>query len=807
MWSDVRYALRLLAKNRGFSIIAILTLALGIGANTSIFTVANAVLLRPLAYSDPDRLVLVSMSNPELGTTTGPLSFPCYTFLHDHSRSFSGMAAFTNESFNLTQGTEPQQLPAARVSADFFRVLGVRPMLGRDFAPEEDKPGSKPVVVIGHSLWMRRFAGSRNILGQTIDLNTQRYTIIGIAPAGFQFAPLGGAAVDIWAPRVFDLNLATPQQIQAGAQFLDAVARLKPGVSIEQARAETNVINRQYQRELATMADTNPKFTVSVRELREQLVANVRPAVLILFGAVGLVLLIACANVASLLLSRAVGRKKEVAVRMALGATRADLIRQLLTESLLLAMIGGALGVLLSSWTTHALASLAQRNLPRFEDIRIDGVVLAFATGISLVTGILFGLVPALQTSGGDLNAGLRDESRGSTSGRVHNRLRATLVIGQVALSVTLLIGSGLLIRSFVHLLNVSPGVDASNVLTMSISLPPSRYTANPRMVSFFNEVIEQAKNIPGVRSAAGSSALPVSPSRFSPALLEGQPAIPLAQRPVMVLEMISPSYFETMRTPLLAGRMFTEHDDAQAPLVAIVNQTLAHRYWPNERAVGKNIYLGRLTVPMQVVGVTADIKNVKLAGAASPEIYMPFAQRPWRTINLILRTTGDPRTLIATARHLVASVDKDQPVTDVRTLEEVLAASRTQPRLMMLLLGVFSGVALVLALVGIYGTLSYLVAQRTQEMGIRIALGAGSNDILAMVMRQGMTITLAGVAIGLALSLVATRLLSSLLYQVSKTDPVTFVGVVVVFALVALLASYIPARRATRVDPTMAMR
>lgn len=807
MWSDVRYALRLLAKNRGFSIIAILTLALGIGANTSIFTVANAVLLRPLAYSDPDRLVLVSMSNPELGTTTGPLSFPCYTFLHDHSRSFSGMAAFTNESFNLTQGTEPQQLPAARVSADFFRVLGVRPMLGRDFAPEEDKPGSKPVVVIGHSLWMRRFAGNRNILGQTIDLNTQPYTIIGIAPAGFQFAPLAGAAVDIWAPRVFDLNLATPQQIQAGAQFLDAVARLKPGVSIEQARAETNVINRQYQRELATMADTNPKFTVSVRELREQLVANVRPAVLILFGAVGLVLLIACANVASLLLSRAVGRKKEVAVRMALGATRADLIRQLLTESLLLAMIGGALGVLLSSWTTHALASLAQRNLPRFEDIRIDGVVLAFATGISLVTGILFGLVPALQTSRGDLNAGLRDESRGSTSGRVHNRLRATLVIGQVALSVTLLIGSGLLIRSFVHLLNVSPGVDASNVLTMSISLPPSRYTANPRMVSFFNEVVEKAKNIPGVRSAAGSSALPVSPSRFSPALLEGQPAIPLAQRPVMVLEMISPSYFETMRTPLLAGRMFTEHDDAQAPLVAIVNQTLAHRYWPNERAVGKNIYLGRLTVPMQVVGVTADIKNVKLAGAASPEIYMPFAQRPWRTINLILRTTGDPRTLIATARHLVASVDKDQPVTDVRTLEEVLAASRTQPRLMMLLLGVFSGVALVLALVGIYGTLSYLVAQRTQEMGIRIALGAGSNDILAMVMRQGMTITLAGVAIGLALSLVATRLLSSLLYQVSKTDPVTFVGVVIVFALVALLASYIPARRATRVDPTMAMR
>ncbi len=803
---DLRYALRVFAASPGFSLIAILTLALGIGANTSIFTVANAMLLRPLPYFHPERLAVVSLSNPSEGTALGIFSYSRFTFIRDNSKSFAGISAFTEESFNLTDAGDPEQLPAARVSASFFRVLGVPLALGRDFRPEEDTPSGKPVVVISHRLWMRRYAGNSAVLGRSINLNTQSYTIVGVAPAGFQFGLLS-TDVNIWAPRVFDLNLATPQQIQAGAGFLNAVVRLRPGISMEQAQVEMNVLNRQYQREYAALADASPMNTIVIGGLHEQLVNNIRPTVLILFSAVMLLLLIACANVASLLLSRSLARKKEIAVRIALGATQADLIRQLLTESVLMACAGGVLGMSLGAWATQGLVALAGQSLPRIRELRTDGFVLAFGLAMSLLTGVVFGLLPALQASRADINTGLREEGRGTAGGRGRNRLRAALVLAQVALAVILLIGSGLLIRSFVHLLQVSPGFDSENVLTMNIPLPPSRYAANSQMSAFCSQVVERASHIPGVRSAAVSSALPLNPSRFSPALLEGQPAVPMPQRPLMVLEMISPSYFQTMGTALLSGRTFTEHDDEKSPWVAVVNQALVRRFWPNQNPIGKRIYLGRLTTPMEVVGVTADIRNVALVSEASPEIYMPFAQRPWRSIDLILRTSGDPHTFIATARHLVATVDKEQPVTDVRTLDEVLAESRTQPRLIMFLLGVFSSAALLLAMVGIYGTLSYLVEQRTQELGIRMALGASRADILAMVMRQGMTITLGGVVVGTALSLVLTRLLSKLLFQVSGTDPVTYFAAAVAFAVVALVASYIPARRATRVNPLLAMR
>ena len=489
--------------------VAILTLALGIGANTSIFTIANAVLLRPLPYRDADRMVLLSLYNPSQRTAIGVFSFLRFTFLQDHSKSFSGIAGFTNESFNLTERGDPEQLPAARVTADFFRVLGVQPALGRDFRPEEDTPAGKPVVMISHKFWMRRYAGSPGVLGQAINLNTQPYTIIGVTPAGFQFGFIG-SDVDIWAPKVFNLNLATPQQIQAGAGFLNAVARLKPGVSRDQAQAEMDVLNRQYLRENPALPDADPKFTIGAADLREQLVANVRSAVLILFGAVGLVLLIACANVASLLLSRALGRRKEMALRSTLGATRGALLRQLLTESVLLAMIGGTIGVVLSIWSAGALAALARQSLPRVEEIHVDGVVLAFSIAVSLLTGILFGLIPSLQTSRADLNSSLRDESRGTTGGKGRNRLRSALVMSQVALAVILLIGSGLLIRSFIGLMNVSPGVDSSNLLTMSIALPPVRYTANEKMVAFFGQLVDREQALPGVRSAAVTSALPL---------------------------------------------------------------------------------------------------------------------------------------------------------------------------------------------------------------------------------------------------------------------------------------------------------
>jgi len=802
---DIRFAVRLFAKNPAFTIIAILTLALGIGATSAIFTVANAVLFEPLPFANPSSLVLVSLAGPD--SATGFFSYARYTFLRDHAQSFAGLAAFTNESFNLsTSGSDPEQLAAARVSSEFFHVLGVQPAMGRTFLSEEDTPSGKPVVLISHELWMRRFGGNAGILGQTVTLNTQPYTIIGVMPAGFQFGFAGGHP-DIWAPRVFDLNLITPQQVQGGIMFLNAIARLKPGGSHEQAQAEIRLLDKQYQHDNSALPDADPKYGLIAADLREQLVGGTRPAILLLFGAVVLVLLIACANVASLLLSRALVRKKEIALRTALGATRGTLIRQLLTESVLLALIAGALGVFLSLWATRALASVAAQVLPRAGEIQANGAVLVFSLAISLLTGLLFGLMPALETSRADLNAGLRDEGRGSTAGRGRAWMRATLVAGQVALSVTLLIGSGLLIRSFVQLLNVGPGVDTDNTITMNIALPPARYTSSQQIIAFFDDLVRRVENVPGVRAAALASALPVNPVRSSPALPEGQPAVPLMQRPMMNLNMIGPGYFRAMGTPLLRGRDLNEHDDARAPRVAVINHTLAKRFWPNEDAVGKHILLGRMTAPLEVVGETGDIKNVSLASAASPEIYVPYAQVPWRSMNLVVRTAGDPQLMTATIRRQVTSIDKDQPVTAVRTLDELFAASRAHPRLMMLLIGVFSAAAFLLAVVGLYGTLSYLVSQRTQEVGIRMALGAGRGDILAMVIRQGMTIALCGVAGGLALSFAAVRLMSGLLFEVSLTDPVTYAASAVAFSLVALLASYMPARRATRVDPSVAMR
>jgi len=805
LWQDVRYGVRMLARSPSFSLVATFTLALGIGSNTAIFTVANALLLRPLPYANPERLVLISASTPSQGAAQRPFSFPRYTFLEEHYRSLSGMAAFTPETFNLTDGGEPEQLAAARVSKRFFEVLGVRGIVGRTFLPDEDKPGGKAVVLISHSLWTRRFASDPHVLGRTLTLDSRPYTIVGVTPLGFQFA-FAGATVDVWAPKVFELNLATPDQIQRGAGYLNAVARLQTGIMAEQAQAEMNVLNQQYLREYPKMADADPKLVLSVGDLRDQLVANARPAVLILFGAVGLVLLIACANVASLLLSRALGRRKEIAVRAALGASRARLIRQLLTESVLLAMMGGILGLLVSDSATQALTSLAQGNLPRIEEIRTDGAVLTFSLVISLITGVLFGLMPALEISRADLNRSLRDEARGTT-GKGRNRLRAALVISQVALSIVLLIGAGLLIRSFTRLVNVNPGFEPGNVLTMNVTLPPARYGANPPMVAFFDQLLPDVERTPGVQSAAIASALPLNPSRFTPVLLEGQPPLPVAQRPVLAIETISPAYFATMRTPLVRGRLFTARDNAQAPGVAIVNQALARRYWPGANPIGKHIHLGTRVVPVEVVGVAGDIKNITLSAEPQPEIYLPFPQLPWRSMNLVVRTAGDPHGVATSLRREVAALDRDQTVTAIQTLEEVLGASRARPRLVAFLLGVFSTAAMLLAVVGIYGTISYSVAQRTQELGIRMALGAGRGEILAMVVRQGVALTLAGVLLGWSVSLACTHTMSSLLYDVSPVDPATFLSSALLFGGAALLASYMPALRATCVDPATALR
>jgi putative ABC transport system permease protein len=801
----VRYALRLLAKSPAFAAIAIFTLAIGIGANTAIFSVANALLLRPLPYSDPDRLVLISQAKKLSSTRQGPLSWLRFQQVNELSRSFTGVAAFTNEAFTMTGLGDPEQFRGARVSWNFLDILGIPPALGRSFTPAEDTPGGDSVALISHSLWSRRFASGPSAIGAQITLDSRQYTIVGVLPEGFRFDLFGGDC-DIVTPRVYELNIATPAQIQAGAGFLNYVARLRPGVTMARAQAEMDTLAAQYRAAFPKNPDSDPSMVVQVGNLRDEMVSTARPAVLILFGAVSVVLLIACANVASLLLSRALGRRREIALRTAIGAPRLSLIRQLLTESLLLAVLGGALGTLLSAWGVRAIAAMAQGNLPRAQDIRTDGSVLLFTAGISLLAGLLFGLAPALQISRPDLIAVLRSEGRGATSGRRRNLLRNLLVVSQVALSVLLLIGAGLLVRNFAQLRGASAGFDPRNLLTMNISLPTARYDKN-RQILFFDDVLRRVRTVPGVRSAVIDSSLPLNASRLSPALAEGQPMVPLAERPLFNIHTMSPGYVETMRLPLLAGREFTGHDGAQDPKVILVNQAAVRRYWSNENAVGKHVLLGRGTVPIEIVGVLGDVRNINLAADTQPEIYLPYAQLPTSSMHLVVRTAGDPHAFVNAVRAKVFEADRDQPVTAIRTMDEVLESGAAQPRFTTSLLGGLSLTALILAIVGIYGAISYSVAERTQEMGIRMALGAARLDILRLVLRQGILLAGAGIAIGLGAALALTRLLGSLLYHVSVTDPVTFGACALLFTAVAILASYIPARRATRVDPVIALR
>jgi putative ABC transport system permease protein len=803
MWIDVPYAVRMLAKSPGFALVAILTLALGIGANTAIFTVANALLLRPLPYANPGRLALLFADRR--GQLQG-FSYLRYSLLRDQTRSFSGVAAFASDTFNLTGRGDPEQLSSARVSANFFDVLGVHPELGRTFAANGDQPEAKPEVMISHSLWLRRFGVAKDIIGESVELDSRDYTIIGVLPSGFTFSELG-ANVDIWSPRVFEHSLASAERVRLGVGYLYGVARLESGSTEDQAQAEMDVLNRQYQRDNPGRPDVDPNQKVVVRDLQQQVVANFRPALLVLMGAVGFVLLIACANVASLLLSRALGRKKEIAIRAALGASRGALVRQLIVESLLLAMVSGICGILFSQWCTHVLASLTLSNLPRMADARIDLPVLAFTVAISLASGILFGLAPALQLSKPDLNTVLRDEGRGSTGSRGRNSARNLLVIAQVALSMVLLVGSGLLIRSFVRLQTVNLGFDPAHVLTARIALPPTKYATPLQQITFYNRVLKAVQSLPGVHVATITSALPLNPSRRSPMLPEGQPIVPFGQRPILNIQTISPDYTRVLRVPLLRGREFTDHDNADAPGVAIVNEAVVRRYWPNDNPIGKRVWLGQRPQPVEVVGVFSDLKNVTLGDDASPEVILPFPQLPWPLLNLSVRTAGDPHGLISAIRRQVFEVDKDQPLTDVRTMDELIGSASAQPRLTMLLLGVFSATALILAIVGIYGVIAYSVAQRTQELGIRMALGADQGDVLKLVVGHGLGLTLAGMAIGLAGAFLFTRLMSSLLYQTSATDPVAFAASALLFTAVALLASYLPARRATRIDPTDALR
>jgi putative ABC transport system permease protein len=797
---DFHFGARQLGKNPGFTLMAILTLALGIGANTAIFTVASSLLLRPFSYPDPQQLVSIVVKNK---TEASDGTLVRYELLRDHNQSFQAVAAWTNDNLNLTGHGEPLQVPVARVSANFFSMLGVRPQFGRTFSDDEGRPEGKPVMILSHSLWSGRFGSDPDIIGQTVTLDTTPHTVVGVLPAKEQFPFVGQA--DIWIPRYFEFSLMTPQRLRMGVGYLSYVARLRPGTTLAQAQAEMDILNQQYREQNPAAPDA--AHTMSIELLRELLVADVRGKVLVLSGAVALVLLIACANVTSLLLSRALARRREIAVRTALGASRGEIVRQLLIESVLLALVAGVLGVGLSWIATRALVTWAAGQIPQGIPISMDLRVLLFTLAISLLTGIIFGAFPALQLSKVDLNTTLRDEGRGTSAGHTRARMKSLLVVGQVALSLLLLIGAGLLLRSFGRLLRIDPGFDSHNVLTMNVSLPTAKYRKSQQQIAFFDELLRRVSSLPGVRNAAISAALPLSAKRITPLLPEGQPDVALAQRPFVDIEAISPQWFQTMRVPQLGGREFTDADNALAPKVIIVNETFARRFWPDQNPIGKHVVVGRGPDLSEVVGMAADVRNNGLAQDTKAQLYLPFQQLPWGNMNLLVRTAVQPNILISAVQAQISSVDPDQPVTNIQTVDQLMDSSRAQPRFTMLLLGVFSAAALALAVIGIYGVLAYSVTQRRQELGIRLALGAERGNILGLVVRQGLMLAGVGIAVGLVAALFLTRLMSSLLYEVGALDLTTFALTPLAFLVIALLASYLPALRATKVNPVEALR
>ncbi len=806
LFQDLRYGSRMLLKHPGFTVVAVIALALGIGANTAIFSVVNAVLLRPLPFAEPDRLMVVYESRTDRGGTRSSVSYPDFADWRDQNTVFERMSTYRDTDFVLTGDGEPARLHTGVVNADLFPLLGATPILGRPFRTEEDKPGEGGrVVLLSQQLWQHRFNGDPNIVGKSLVLNGKSYSVVGVMPQGFHF-PVDAAPFDLWTTVAVDSEMFP----QRGAHYMHVLARLKPGVTLAQAKAEMEGIASNLERQYP---DENSHRGVAIVPALDSLVGDVRPALLILLGAVGLVLLIACVNVANLLLARATTRHKEMAIRAALGASRLRVVRQLLTESILLSLAGGALGLLVALWGTGILVSLSTDDLPRAAQIGLDVRVLGFTLLVSLITGIVFGLVPAIQSSRTDLTESLKEGGRGSTEGAGQNRLRAALVVGEVAIAIVLLAGAGLLIQSLRHLRQVSPGFDPHNVLSFSIGLPEVRYKPQ-QQVEFYRQLKARLESLPGVRSASAIMPLPLSGDRMGVTFeTEGRP-IAKGELPATEIRIIGLDYFKTMGIPLKKGRDFTERDDKKAPPVIIVNEAFAKQYFPGEDAVGKLIKPSissddeddASTKMREIVGVVGDVKHLKLNAEADPEAYEPHAQLTF-DMTMLVKTETDPRALVSAVQSELRAMDKDLPAYDVKTLDEYLATAVAQPRFNALLLGIFAGLALILTAVGLYGVMNYSVTQRTHEIGIRVALGAQQQDVLKMVVRQGMTLTCIGIGVGLVGAYFLTRLLETMLFGVSATDPLTFVVISVILAGVALGACFVPARRATNVDPMIALR
>jgi predicted permease len=792
---DIRYGVRMLVKNRSFTAVAVLALALGIGANTAIFSVVNSVLLRPLAFQDPDKLVRVEEHHAAWGHSAG-LTFATYIDATARCRSLQNLSAYRTWNFNLTDEGEPEQASGSLVTANFFAGLGVQPLLGRTFHHNEDQPGNDKVVVIGHGLWQRRFGADPNAIGKTIKVNDERHTIIGVMPRGFLFPEQS----DLWTPLVVDTLKANRR-----AHLLRVIGRLQPGATAEQARGELAAIAAQIDEQ---NPGVDPDLTFNLIGLHEQLVAPVRSALFVLFGAVGFVLLIACTNVANLLLARNATREKELAIRAALGAGQLRLIRQLLTESLMLALLGGLLGFLFARWGVALIIASSPGDIPRLDEVSIDGRVLLFTFAASLLTGMLFGLVPALQSAKVDLNTALKEGARRS-SGTTRHRLRRYLVVAEIALALVLLIGAGLLINSFKRLLDVDPGFNPQNVLTMQLYLPGSQDGMDQQKTAFLSQALERIRTIPGVESAGLANCLPITGGPNTDFEIIGRPVPDIGDEPSADIRIIDTDYFRALKIPLRQGRWFTERDTARAPQVMVINETMARRFWPGEDALGKRVTMKDWGDPLtgEIIGVVGDVKANGLDTETGSMIYWPHTQFPTGFNRVVIRTTSDPSNLIAAVKHQVWSVNKNQPIADIKSMEQVLAASVARRRFNMALLGGFAVIALLLASVGIYGVMSYTVTQRTREIGIRMALGAARRDIIRMVMQQGVSLALLGIGAGLVGALALTRLLSSLLFGVSATDPITFITISLILTGVALGACFVPARRATKVDPMIALR
>jgi len=822
LWQDLRYGVRMLAKNPGFTAVAVLTLALGIGANTAMFSVVNAVLLRPLPFANPSCLIALHEGIPKLGYPKMGFSPPDLAIFAREQKSFSAIGAFRDEHIEISGQGEPERVVAARVSAPLFRMLGVEPMLGRTFTPEEDAPGHN-VALLSYGFWQRRYGGAIGIIGQTIDLDRQPYTVIGVMPRNFEFPLPGsqdnGSPADLWVPMAF-----TPAELQdwGGSYLTSVVGRLRPGVTMGQARSEAEslspVIVANYPPALTNAFRGVLVLNVSASPLHEDVVGSVRTLLLVLMVAVAFVLLIACANVATLLISRAAMRQKEIAVRAALGATRLRLVRQALTESLLLALSGGAPGFALAFWGRNVILALVPGSVTLPRQVPLSGGVLAFALAASFLAALLFGLAPAFQVSALAVQGPLQEGGRSGTPGKSRHRLQRFFATGEFALALILLVGAGLLIRSFDKLLETSPGFRPDHVLTLNIPLPRQAYPQADRIQEFYKQLLERVSNLPGVQTAGLSNDLPLHASEMVSITVEGRAKSEGETPQAICQSWVLGSYFETMGIPLVQGRWFRPEDRLESEPVAIVSLSTARKFWPGQNVIGKRITWGVRKPWETIVGIVGDVSQGPFNSALAPHVYRPYSQLPgpfleedsfsdWHAMNLAVCTHADPASLTSAVLAQVHSLDPDLAVASIRTMTQVISSSVAGSEFNTILLGAFASLALLLAAIGVYGVLSYAVAQQRHEIGIRMALGAEKRDVLTMVVGQGLKVAAIGVGIGTVGALGLTRLLSSLLYGVKATDPLTFIAASLLLIAVAVLASYIPARRATKVDPMAALR